>query len=86
MRVLRKDMVGDDVRKWELFLHGHGFTFKNVRDDKFDAETESLTKAFQKKHKLKDDGIVGNDTFGAAMLEGFEAVPFVAEPRTRRAG
>lgn len=83
MRVLRKGMIGEDVRQWELFLHGHGFTFTKARDDEFDAETESLTKAFQKKNKLKDDGLVGNATFGAAMLQGFEAVPFVAEPEAK---
>lgn len=76
-------MTGEDVRQWELFLHGHGFTFTTIRDDVFDAETKKLTKEFQKKNKLEDDGIVGNATFGAAMLQGFEAVPFVAEPEAK---
>ena len=83
MRVLRKGMSGDDVKQWELFLHGAGFTFTTPRDEVFDAETDKLTKAFQKKNKLKDDGIVGNDTFGVAMTQGFEAVPFVDEPEAK---
>jgi hypothetical protein len=76
-------MIGEDVKQWELFLHGAGFTFTTPRDEEFDAETEKLTKAFQKKNKLKDDGIVGNETFGVAMTQGFEAVPFVKEPEAK---
>jgi hypothetical protein len=79
MRVLRKGLSGEDVKQWELFLHGQGFTFKKARDDNFDDETEKLTKQFQRKNKLKDDGIVGNATFGVAMQQGFEAVPFLEE-------
>ena len=79
MRVLKKGLQGDDVAQWELFLHGAGFTFTKPRDKVFDAETEKLTKEFQKKNQLVADGIVGNATFGAAMLQGFEAVPFVEE-------
>jgi hypothetical protein len=79
MRVLKKGLRGDDVAQWELFLHGAGFIFTKPRDNVFDTETEKLTKQFQKKNKLVPDGIVGNATFGAAMLQGFEAVPFVDE-------
>jgi D-alanyl-D-alanine carboxypeptidase/Putative peptidoglycan binding domain len=83
MRVLKKGVRGDDVAQWELFLHGAGFTFTQPRDNVFDAETEKLTKAFQKKNKLVPDGIVGNATFGVAMLQGFEGVPFVDEPAAK---
>ena len=83
MRVLKKGVRGNDVAQWELFLHGAGFTFTKPRDNVFDAETEKLTKQFQKKNKLVPDGIVGNATFGAAMLQGFEAVPFVDEPAAK---
>ena len=83
MRVLKKGVRGDDVAQWELFLHGAGFTFTQPRDNVFDAETEKLTKEFQKKNKLVPDGIVGNATFGAAMLQGFEGVPFVDEPAAK---
>jgi hypothetical protein len=83
MRVLRKGIRGNDVKQWELFLHGRGFIFSKPRDGKFDAETEKLTKEFQKKNKLVPDGIVGNATFGVAMQQGFEAVPFVEEPEAK---
>jgi putative peptidoglycan binding protein/D-alanyl-D-alanine carboxypeptidase-like protein len=83
MRVLKKGVRGDDVAQWELFLHGAGFTFTQPRDNVFDAETEKLTKEFQRKNKLVPDGIVGNATFGAAMLQGFEGVPFVDEPAAK---
>lgn len=83
MRVLRKGLSGDDVKQWELFLHGHGFTFAEPRDEVFDAETEKLTKEFQKENNLVADGIVGNATFGVAMQQGFEAVTFVGEPEAK---
>lgn len=83
MRVLRKGLKGDDVKKWQLFMHGQGFIFTSARDGIFGAETEKLTQAFQKAHKLKDDGIVGNGTFGVAMQLGFEAVDFIAEPEAK---
>lgn len=80
MKVLRKDSKGNDVKKWQLFLHGQGFLFTQARDGVFGAETEQLTKQFQAAHKLLADGIVGNATFGAAMLLGYEAVDFTSEP------
>lgn len=83
MRVLRTGIKGDDVKQWELFLHGHGFTFTKPRDEEFDTETEMLTKEFQKKNKLFPDGIVGNATFGVALQQGFEAVPFIQEPEAK---
>ena len=83
MRVLRKGSKGNDVKQWELFLHGGGFIFTELRDGVFDTETEKLTKEFQKKNKLVADGIVGNATFGVAMQQGFEAVPFVDEPEAK---
>jgi hypothetical protein len=80
MKVLRKGDKGKLVKQWQLFLHGQGFSFTTARDGVFGPETESLTMAFQKAHDLKDDGIVGNATFGAAMQLGFEAVDFTGEP------
>jgi len=40
----------------------------------FDEATDTATKAFQTSHGLKPDGIVGNATFGQAMVEGFELI------------
>ena len=83
MRVLRKGLKGDDIKQWQLFLHGQGFIFTSARDGIFGPETEKLTRAFQKAHKLRDDGIVGNASFGVAMQLGFEAVDFTAEPEAK---
>lgn len=83
MRVLRKGLKGDDVKQWQLFLHGQGFTFTSARDGIFGPETDKLTRGFQKACKLTADGIVGNATFGEAMLRGFEAVNFTAEPEAK---
>jgi hypothetical protein len=80
MRVIRFKDRGDDVQKWQLFLHGQGYLFKTARDGVFGKETLARTKEFQKASKLKDDGVVGNATYGKAMLLGFEAVDFTREP------
>ena len=50
MRVLRKDMKGPDVRKWQYFLIGQGF-LAGKADGLFGKQT-AATVAFQKKHNL----------------------------------
>jgi hypothetical protein len=71
-RVLREGMVGSDVRAWQNFLVGQGSLEEEVSGT-FDEPTVVATKLFQKMHLgLNDaDGVVGNDTYGAAMRLGF---------------
>jgi hypothetical protein len=73
LRVLSKGKMGADVKKWQYFLIGqecyHGFATGT-----FDQQTEDATKIFQENNHLTTDGIVGNQTFGAAMLSGYGVV------------
>lgn len=77
MRVLKRGMSGPDVRKWQLFLIGQSLALPEVTGT-FGKATFDATVAFQEKHGLKPDGIVGNKSFGRAMLLGYEAVDFTA--------
>ena len=73
MRTLRLGSTGTNVRKWQIFLTGRGL-FSGVVNGIFDQATDDATREFQRKQRLKDDGIVGNKTFGAAMLLGFRVI------------
>ncbi len=73
MATLRKGKKGVTVKRWQLFLIGQGFSPGNA-DGVFGEETASATIEFQKKYKLDADGVVGNQSFGQAMLLGFEMV------------
>jgi D-alanyl-D-alanine carboxypeptidase/Putative peptidoglycan binding domain len=77
MKVLRLGSKGTLTRRWQLFLRGQGFLL--LVNGTFDQETDAATRAFQEKHKLTVDGIVGNQSFGKAMLLGFEGVEFLDE-------
>lgn len=83
MRILKKGLAGTDVKKWQQFLHGHGFIFNSASDGVFNDETAKRTKEFQKENKLTEDGIVGNATLGKAMQLGFEGVDFLADPASK---
>jgi hypothetical protein len=74
MRVLRLNLSGPDVAKWQVFLQDAGFAPGEV-NQVFGSHTKSATIAYQKKHGLKADGIVGNKTFAVAMTEGFQLLP-----------
>ena len=79
MRVLRKKMAGDDVRKWQEFLLSKGFD-PNGTDGVFGPGTEAASIAFQKANGLKGDGIIGNDTFAVAMAQGYALLPHHEAP------
>lgn len=70
MNYLRIGSKGKEVKKWQYFLIGQGF-FKNNVTGIFDINLDIATKEFQRKHKLTQDGIVGNFTMGKAMLLGY---------------
>ncbi len=72
MRLLRKGSTGEDVQKWEHFLVGLGLL--DVADGVFDDFTKKATIIFQRKSRLSADGLVGNGTYGKAMLQGFGLV------------
>lgn len=73
MQTIRLGSRGVAVRRWQIFLMGHGFYHGTVDGD-FGAHTHQATVAFQTKHRLEADGVVGNRSYGQAMLLGFGAV------------
>ncbi|RRB07152.1 M15 family metallopeptidase [Larkinella rosea] len=70
MQVLKLGSKGADVKKWQLFLIGQGFE-PGVANGVFTPRTHEATVAFQKKHDLLPDGVVGNKSVGVAMQLGF---------------
>lgn len=73
MRYLRIGVTGDDVLKWEHFLHGT-IDSSLVVDGKFTKETAEATKKFQIKAGFTGsdvDGVVGSLTYGRAAAFGF---------------
>ncbi len=73
MKLLKLGVTGSDVQHWQLFLLGKGF-YQGVASGKFDEATREASIAFQKANNLEPDGLVGNKTIGAAMLQGFSVV------------
>jgi hypothetical protein len=74
MRTLRLNAKGDDVKVWQAFLRSIGL-YDSEPDGGFGPRTFAATQAFQRAHSLKDDGVVGNKTFGAAMQLGLDLAP-----------
>lgn len=72
---IRRGSKGPAVKKWQGVL---GLTGKD-QDGDFGPNTERLTKAWQKKNGLKDDGIVGPATWtkalGQQIKDAVKAVP-----------
>jgi peptidoglycan hydrolase-like protein with peptidoglycan-binding domain len=76
MRVLRMGDRSEDVERWQNFLVGQGLDPGPV-DGIFGQRTHDATIAFQGRHGLVGDGIVGNRSIGQAMLLG---LPVVDDP------
>ncbi len=72
MKTLRKGSKGELVEKWQNFLVGLGARI--VADGDFGENTRIATVNFQKKYNLTSDGVVGNTTYGKAMLLGFNVI------------
>ncbi|HMO62852.1 MAG TPA: M15 family metallopeptidase [Ferruginibacter sp.] len=73
MKLLKTGSSGNDVRHWQTFLIGIGL-YQGVVTGKFDEATRDASIAFQMANNLEPDGLVGNKTIGAAMLQGFSIV------------
>lgn len=71
VRYLRKGLKGPDVKRWQFFLLGKGYTEIGTADSSFGDNTKAATERFQKDNGLDVDGTVGNDTMGKAMMLGF---------------
>ena len=85
MQVLHTGSHGDDVERWQLFLRGQDFdeVFELVEiDGIFGAATDRATRAFQRHYRLPVDGVVGNRTYGQAMLLGLDLLPDPGDAET----
>jgi len=74
MQTLRKNSRGADVKRWQFFLIGQGFHL-GIADGDFGPRTHAATMAFQARHRLGADGVVGLKTLGQAMRLGFDPNP-----------
>jgi peptidoglycan hydrolase-like protein with peptidoglycan-binding domain len=74
MRTLRLGSSGEDVKGWQQFLVDAKL-FQGSVDGRFGASTAEATRAFQRVHQLKDDGVAGNKTLGTAMQLGLDLAP-----------
>jgi len=74
LSTLRRGSQGPLVMQWQDFLRGHGL-YLGTSDGDFGASTEQATKRYQNQKGLAPvDGIVGNGTWGQAMVDGFQVV------------
>jgi peptidoglycan hydrolase-like protein with peptidoglycan-binding domain len=70
MAVLKKGSKGQDVKHLQEYLNKNGAKPKLKVDSIFGPLTEAAVKAWQKKAKLKTDGVVGKKTAGALIYGG----------------
>jgi hypothetical protein len=73
MTILKKGSKGSQVKKWQLFLIGQNL-LNDIADGDFGTKTQNATIEFQKNNQIEQDGRVGNNTLGVAMLLGFDVV------------
>lgn len=71
--LIKINSKGPAVTNWQDFLIGRNL-LSEPADGDFGPDTLAATIAFQKEQGLHPDGVVGNKTYGAAMLLGFNAV------------
>lgn len=73
--MMRSGCTGEDVRSWQDFLRGQGFSSADgttlVADGVFGASTKFATAVFQGREGLAADGVVGGRTLQAASKYGF---------------
>lgn len=74
LKTIWRGSRGPLVRRWQYFLRGRDFYHSEV-DGRFGLLTEKATRKFQWLSSLHQDGIVGNQTWGAAMAEGLQILP-----------
>lgn len=70
MLPLRLRSRGPRITQWQTFLLGQGLFHAEVTDY-FGPVTRTATIAFQRRHRLTPDGVVGDGTLGQALLLGY---------------
>ncbi len=82
LQLLQLNSTGLLVKTWQYFLIGKKL-YAGKADGRFGAKTRAATIAFQKANGLAPDGIVGNKTYGTALLQGLD---LVQDKRTDHSG
>jgi len=65
LKTLKRGSKGDPVRGLQRLLKGYGYSVS--ADGEFGPATERALKDFQETHKLADDGVAGEKTFGEML-------------------
>jgi hypothetical protein len=74
LTTIRQGSHGPLVVQWQDFLRGHGL-YLGTSDGNFGSATKLATERYQGLRNLNPiDGIVGNSTWGRAMVDGFQVV------------
>lgn len=81
--ILRRGSNGPLVTRVQLFLRGRGL-YLGEADGDFGPKTEAAVKHFQDESGLRDDGEIGNRTWGALMHGGLVLVQSDAPPSDRQ--
>lgn len=68
-----------NIRAWQIFLTSKGFYVGPI-DGVIGNKMTSAIKSFQQSKKLKDDGVIGNDTLLAAVIDGFSGDDYPYRP------
>jgi len=86
--MLQRGVAGNFARMWQKFLLGHG-SLEGPADGRFGAQTLEGTRRFQAAEGLEADGVVGPQTFAAALRLGWpapEGLPFIQATHFTTAG
>lgn len=82
LQLLQINSTGALVKAWQYFLIGKEL-YAGKADGRFGPATRAATIRFQQGQGLSPDGIVGNKTWGAALLQGLD---LVQDRRSNQAG
>jgi hypothetical protein len=74
LKLLKKGSTGHFVIQWQIFLRGQAYPINTT--GQFDDETFEATRQFQRRCRIDDDGVVGNQTLGKAVSLGLEIIDY----------
>ncbi len=74
MKLIKLGAKGEDVERWQYFLIGQGYELQGGADGDFGPATLATTIQFQQDNGLQPDGVVGNKSYGVAMILGFGGI------------
>ncbi|MGG5507098.1 MULTISPECIES: M15 family metallopeptidase [unclassified Myroides] len=74
MNVLRPNFRDPEIAQWKQFLLQQGL-YHSVIDNDYDPNFVTVIQRYQKQKKLTPDGVIGNQTWLSAYLDGMEFTP-----------